>query len=122
MLRDPTLVSEEPVSRLYGTLRKVERHGGHRKIADLWRFEYENNPDAVLGNPLVDSNAVDVYADDGRFFVADAGGNTVLRVGRFGGISALAVFGNVPNPTPIGPPGSRPCPPAWSRVRTARST
>ena len=39
-------------------------------------------------NPLVDSNPVDVYADHGRFYVADAGGNSVLRVGRFGGISA----------------------------------
>ena len=68
------------MSRFYGTLRKVERHGGHRKIADLWRFENENNPDAEEGNPLVDSNPVDVYADHGRFFVADAGGNSVLRV------------------------------------------
>ena len=105
VLRDPTLVSEEPVSEKYGKLFKLRRHGGIREIADLWRFEYETNPDAALANPQVDSNPVDVYADDGRFHVADAGGNTVLRVGRFGGIRALAVFGNVPNPTPIGPPG-----------------
>ena len=104
VLRDPTLVSEEPVSAKYGKLFKLSRHGGVREIADLWRFENENNPDAEDGNPRIDSNPVDVYADDGRFYVADAGGNTLLRVGRFGGISALAVFGDVPNPTLIGPP------------------
>ena len=92
VLRDPTLVSEEPVSRFYGTLRKVTRHGGHFKIADLWKFEAENNPDAGEGNPLIDSNPVDVYADHGHFFVADAGGNSVLRVGAFGGISPVKIF------------------------------
>jgi len=104
VLRDPTLVSEEPVSSKYGKLFRLGRHGGVREIADLWDFERVNNPDAEVGNPLIDSNPVDVYADDGRFYVADAGGNTVLRVGRFGGISALAVFGDFPNPTTIGPP------------------
>jgi hypothetical protein len=109
VLRDPTLVDEERVSRFYGTLRKVERHGGHHKVADLWRFELENNPDAAVGNPLVDSNPVDVYADHGRFFVADAGGNSVLRVGRWGGISPVAIFRNRNvddpfNPDPAGDP------------------
>jgi hypothetical protein len=105
VLRFPTLESEEPVSRLYGTLRKVVRHGDrHREIADLWSFENEVNPDAVKGNPLVDSNPVDVYADRGRFFVADAGGNSVLRVGRFGGISPVAIFPNITMPFPFPPP------------------
>ena len=81
------------------------RHGDrHREIADLWRFENEVNPDAELGNPLVDSNPVDVYADRGRFFVADAGGNSVLRVGRFGGISPVAIFPNETQPFPFPPP------------------
>ena len=102
VLRDPTLVSEEPVSQKYGKLFKLGRHGGVREIADLWRFENENNPDAEVANPIVDSNPVDVYADDRRFFVADAGGNSVLRVGRFGGISALSVFPNIPTPSPFG--------------------
>jgi hypothetical protein len=101
--RDPTLVSEEPVSALYGKLFKLGRHGGVREIADLWRFENENNPDAEVANPLVDSNPVDVYADDGRFYVADAGGNSVLRVGRFGGISALEIFENRLQPNPFDP-------------------
>ena len=109
VLRDPTLVREERVSRFYGTLRKVERHGDHRKIADLWRFEYEHNPDAEAANPAIDSNAVDVYADHGRFFVADAGNNSVLHVGRWGGISPVAIFPNRDvddpfNPDPAGDP------------------
>jgi hypothetical protein len=82
VLRDPTLVSEEPISRLYGTLLKFSKRGYARLVADLWRFERDVNPDAELGNPLIDSNPVDVFADDGRILVADAGGNTVLRVSR----------------------------------------
>ncbi len=108
VLRDPTLVSEEPVSRFYGTLRKVTSHGGHFKIADLWKFEAENNPDAGEGNPLIDSNPVDVYADHGRFFVADAGGNSVLRVGAFVGIVPVKIFPNVDTPNPLPPPPDGP--------------
>jgi hypothetical protein len=104
VLRDPTLVSEDPVSALYGTLLKIKRHGGVRQIADLWRFENEHNPDAQDGNPLVDSNPVDVYADDGRFYVADAGGNSILRVGRFGGIRPVRIFPNITMPHPFLPP------------------
>ena len=100
--RDPTLVSEEPVSEKYGKLFKLKRHGGLREIADLWRFEYENNPDAEVGNELVDSNPVDVYADRGRFYVADAGGNSILRVGRFGAIRPVTIFPNVPTQSPFG--------------------
>ena len=84
----------------------------------------------AVGNPLVDSNPVDVYADHGRFFVADAGGNSVLRVGRWGGISPVAIFPNRDVAEPV-PAGRRPATriircrrsrPPWSRARTARST
>jgi hypothetical protein len=104
VLRDPTLVSEEPVSALYGTLLKLRRPGSYRQIADIWAFENENNPDAAAGNPLVDSNPVDVYADNGRYVVADAGGNTLLRVSRRGRIRVLALFPNIPTPDPFGGP------------------
>ena len=70
------------MSALYGKLFELRRSGGLREIADLWAFENENNPDAEDGNPLVDSNPVDVLADRGRFIVADAGGNTLLRARR----------------------------------------
>ena len=35
-------------------------------VADLWRFERDNNADGQVGNPLIDSNPVDVYAAHGR--------------------------------------------------------
>jgi hypothetical protein len=101
VLRDE-LAGEEPVSALYGTLLELRRHGRARLIADIWDFERDNNPDAQVGNPLIDSNPVDVYADRGRFFVADAGGNTVLRVSRGGEISVAGLFPNVDTPGPGG--------------------
>jgi hypothetical protein len=105
VLRDPTLVAEDPVSALYGTLLKIRKHGRVSEIADLWAFENENNPDEEVGNRLVDSNPVDVLAGHGgRFFVADAGGNTVLRVSRRGAVSVLSLFPNVPTPNPLGGP------------------
>jgi hypothetical protein len=97
-----TLAVEEPVSALYGRLLEVRRHGRLRSIADLWDFERDFNPDAEVGNPLIDSNPVDVLADRGRYIVADAGGNTVLRVSRRGRIEVLSLFPNVPTPGPMG--------------------
>ena len=109
VLRNPTLVSEERVSRYYGTLRKVVPWGkGHVKIADPWRFEKRNNPDEQVGNFRIDSNPVDVWADHGRFFIADAGGNTVLRANRWGGISVAALFANRDTPNPFPPPPEGP--------------
>jgi hypothetical protein len=103
VLRDPTLVAEEPISALYGRLLELGRHGGFRLIADIWDFERDNNPDAEVGNPLIDSNPVDVWADRGRFYVADAGGNTVLRVSRRGEVGVLSLFPNVDQPHPFIP-------------------
>jgi hypothetical protein len=107
LLRDPTLVSEEPISRLFGTLLKFSRHGHGRLLADIWRFEFENNPDAELANPLIDSNPVDVFADHGRILVADAGENTILRIGDRGRIRVVNVFANTPGvPDPFVPGGT----------------
>jgi hypothetical protein len=101
VLRDPTLVAEEPISRLYGTLLKVKRHGGVKQIADLWRFERDNNPDAQVGNPLIDSNPVDVAVARRGLLVADAGGNTLLKVSRRG-VRVVSLFPNIPTPGPGG--------------------
>jgi hypothetical protein len=94
VLRDPTLVAEERVSRLYGTLLKFPKHGHPRLVADVWRFERDVNPDKELGNPLIDSNPVDVFADRGRILVADAGENSVLSVSDRGRIRVVNVFPN----------------------------
>jgi hypothetical protein len=99
VFRDPTLVSEEPISRLYGTLLKAGKHGRVSLIADIWRFEDLFNPDEELGNSHVDSNPVDVFAGRRGFLVADAGGNTVLRVDRRGAIRVVNVFPSIPTST-----------------------
>jgi hypothetical protein len=101
--RDPTLVAEERVSALYGTLLELRWSGRVRELADLWAFENEFNPDEELGNPLVDSNPVDVLPDRrGGHLVVDAGGNTLLRASRRGEISVLSLFPNVEVPSPFG--------------------
>jgi DNA-binding beta-propeller fold protein YncE len=102
VLRDPTLVAEEPISRLYGTLLKLDRRHRVSFVADLWRFERDNNPDAEVANDHIDSNPVDVFATHRGFLVADAGGNTVLRVSRHGHIRVVSVFPNIPTPGPGG--------------------
>jgi len=104
VLRDPTLVREERISALYGTLLRAYRPHRARVVADLWRFERDNNPDGTVGNPLVDSNPVDVYSDFGGMVVADAGGNTLLRVSPGGRIRVLSVFPNIDTPNPFGGP------------------
>jgi hypothetical protein len=102
VLRDPTLVAEHPMSARYGTLLARGRRGGIRQIADIWRFERIFNPDAELGNPLIDSNPVDVLPDRGGYIVADAGSNTLLRVSRRGAVRVLSLFPNVDTPGPQG--------------------
>jgi hypothetical protein len=101
VMRD-TLAAEEPVSALYGRLFELRHRGRIRSIADLWDFERDNNPDETVGNDLIDSNPVDVLEDRGRYIVADAGGNTLLRVSRRGRIEVLSIFPNVPTPGPEG--------------------
>lgn len=74
-----------------------------RLVADVNAFEVANNPD---GNEPPDSNASGFVArGDNRWAITDAGGNTLLRVGRQG-LSTVAVFPDgdpVPNPFPEGP-------------------
>jgi hypothetical protein len=104
VLRDPTLVKEDRISALYGTLLRAHWPHHARVVADLWRFERDNNPDAQVGNPLVDSNPVDVWSDLGSYVVADAGGNTLLRVSPNGRVRVLSLFPNIPTPNPFGGP------------------
>ncbi|MFA4840157.1 MAG: ScyD/ScyE family protein [Agrococcus sp.] len=93
----------------FGTLRTGRLHWAPltgadlRLVADVNAFEVAKNPD---GNKPPDSNAVGFVArGDNRYAIADAGGNTLLRVGRQG-LSTVAVFPNgdpVPGPDPTAP-------------------
>jgi hypothetical protein len=113
-----TLAAQNPVADLFGWLLRIKHHGQVRKVADLWAFERDVNPDAAVGNPAVDANPVDVLFDRGRFVVADAGGNAIDVVNRRGRVSNLAVFPNRLVPNPFG----RPCPPRSSRGRITSTT
>lgn len=92
---------------IFGTLRSDRLRWGSLDgddldlVADINAFEVANNPD---GNEPPDSNAVGFAAlGNGRWVVADAGGNALLRVGR-GGERVVAVFPNgAPVPNPFGP-------------------
>lgn len=79
----------------------LARPGGTpRQFADLMEYELENNPDGQIqfdaeGIPLdALSNPFNIVPDrsgKGAFIVADAGANTVLRVGWGGKVSTLFV-------------------------------
>ena len=103
VLRDPTLVAEDPISALYGRLFRVKSRDRIVPIADAWAFENRFNPDAQVGNPIVDSNPVDVLVDHGRYVMADAGGNSVIRTDHRGRLEALSIFPNIPKPHPFIP-------------------
>ena len=99
-----TLAAQNPVADLFGRLLLIKHHGKIRKIADIWAFERDVNPDATVGNPAIDSNPVDVLFDRGRFVVADAGGNAIDVVKHRGRVKNLAVFANRLVPNPFGGP------------------
>jgi hypothetical protein len=104
------LAAQNDAANWFGWLLRLRRPGQEpQKIADLWAFERDVNPDAATGNPAVDSNPVDVLFDGRRFVVADAGGNAIDVVRPWGPISSrvsnLAVFPNRPGvPNPFGGP------------------
>ncbi len=74
--------------QLLGTLiQTTTNNHSFRTIADLAAWEAANNP---IDNP--DSDPSGMLADHGRYAVVDAGGNTLLDVGRHGKITLLASF------------------------------
>jgi hypothetical protein len=87
------LAAGNPVANLFGRVFKLRRHKDPVSLVDVWDFERDNNPDAEVGNPEVDSNAVDVLIDGRRIVIADAGGNSVLKA-RKGNVRVLALFAN----------------------------
>lgn len=80
----------------FGHLIRLKPNGDWSVDADISGFEQANNPDGGF----VDSNPYGVFAEAGRLFVADAGGNDVLTVKANGEVSLVAVFA----PSPVPPP------------------
>lgn len=89
-----------------GTLIQTTKdYSTFRTIADFAAFEAENNP---IDDP--DSDPVGMLYDNGHYFVADAGGNTVLKANKAGNIRLLAKFADllVDAPPFLGlPPGTQ---------------
>jgi sugar lactone lactonase YvrE len=81
---------------LFGTLIRVRPSGEWSVEAAISDFEAATNPD---GGP-VDSNPFGVLAEPGHQLVADAGGNSLVRVDADGSISLVAVFARVPAGAP----------------------
>lgn len=69
-----------------------------RMVASTWSIEKAQNP----GGFIVDSHPYGIVGGaDGNLYVADAGGNTVLKVNpRNGEVSVVAVMAGVPGPMP----------------------
>ncbi len=96
--------------RFDGKLLLTSPYGRIRPIADITGFENRRNPDGheVLSNPY----GVLAYGDG--WLVADAAGNDVLKVDRWGHISVFRVFPNVTfgpcaDPSIEDPPGFPGC-------------
>ena len=85
----------------FGWLYRVSSFGRVRPVADIAGYEASANPD---GSEVPDSNPYSVLNRHGHRIVVDAGGNSLLRVGRSGRIATLAVFEPRLVPAPPGFP------------------
>jgi hypothetical protein len=95
-----------PAASRFGKLLKVDLHG-IRSVADFPRFEEGNNPDEGAGAQPgleIDSNPNGLLVRHGARYVADAGGNDLLKVDHKGRISVVAVLPTQLSPNP-GIPG-----------------
>lgn len=86
---NPEVRIANPALAMMGTIVKV-RHGEPVVVADVAAFEATSNP---VNDP--DSNPVSLLRKRGGYIVADAGGNTIVRVGRHGRFSTIAQFADV---------------------------
>ena len=75
----------------FGKLVRI-RGNGWRAVADLAAYEAASNPD----NGPPDSNPYGLLRASGAHYVAEAGGNALLRVHRNGNISTVAVLPSRP--------------------------
>jgi hypothetical protein len=80
----------------FGRLVRMRQNGGWSLSTDISAHEVANNPD----RGPIDSNPYGVLARRGAKYVAEAGGNALLRVAANGAISTAAVFPSRSYPAP----------------------
>jgi hypothetical protein len=98
---DPALRAGLPAAgKKLGTLQRLYSNGKVRQFADLAQFEADANPDG----DLPDSNPNSLLVRGNGTYVADAGGNSLVRV-KHGKIKTVATFPERTVPVPF-PPGT----------------
>jgi uncharacterized protein GlcG (DUF336 family)/sugar lactone lactonase YvrE len=88
------IADEVNIPPLMGSIVHVQADGMITQVADVAGFELAENPDPAIH----DTNPYGLAAGpDGYLYLADAGGNTLLRIDPdTGGIEAVAVFEPIP--------------------------
>jgi hypothetical protein len=81
-----------PRARLLGHVVALRPGAGATAYADLAAFEARRNPDSADPDSSVDSNPYGLLSTHDGLVATDAGGNDVLRIGKPGHISTLAVL------------------------------
>ena len=96
----------------FGVLHRLWPDGRVRALADIAAFEAAEDPDQDQPETEIDSNPNAVAAINGREgYVADAGGNSIVKADRLGNVELVGVlpFGEAPAPAipdfPV-PPGT----------------
>jgi hypothetical protein len=98
----PAGIGTSPLAPRLDTLNRLDRHSGMLdQVADIGAHELLVNPE----KEDFDSNPNSVAARGNRTYVADAGGNALLRVRRNGDVETRFVF---PHEAPVQIPGAPP--------------
>jgi hypothetical protein len=82
----------------YSLLVKIGADGKAETVADLGQYEKEHNPDGTVA----DSNPFGIaVGPDGNLYVADAGGNDLLKVTPSGEVGTVTAWKDNPVPTSV---------------------